>query len=147
MAFHQPKNQRIWSTGSQDMINFALYVIFGVTIIESTLVNSNKKNRVYAPEWGVMGACNWSTTSFFDFWQTRQLATVVQLQSVAVQSTCQSLHQFPTGLWNTTYTAHLHLGITASKGRGGWPHCWTKQSCHLTTCAKSSIPLNGGLEK
>ena len=42
LAFYLSKNQRIWSTGAQDMIDFALYVIFGVTIIESTLVNSNK---------------------------------------------------------------------------------------------------------
>ena len=42
LAFYLPKNQRIWSTEAQDMINFALYVIFEVTIIESTLVNPNK---------------------------------------------------------------------------------------------------------
>ena len=50
-------------------------------------------------------SCNWSTTDLFDFWQTGQLATAVQLQSVAVQSSCQSLHQLPTGLQNTTSEA------------------------------------------
>ena len=49
--------------------------------------------------------CNRSTTSLFDFQQTGQLATAVQLQSVAVQSSCQSLYQLPTGLQNTNYRA------------------------------------------
>ena len=48
-------------------------------------------------------SCNQSTTSFFDFWQIGQLATAVQLWSVVIQSSCQSLHQLPTGLQNTNW--------------------------------------------
>ena len=43
---------------------------------------------------------NWATGNWTDH-NWLQLATAVQLQSVAVQSSCQSLYQLPTGLQNT----------------------------------------------
>ena len=43
---------------------------------------------------------NWATGNWTDH-NWLQLATTVQLQSVVVQSSCQSLHQLPTGLQNT----------------------------------------------
>ena len=43
---------------------------------------------------------NWATGNWTDHnWS--QLETAVQLWSVAAQSSCQSLHQLPTGLQNT----------------------------------------------
>ena len=51
--------------------------------------------------WSFWFLANWATGNWTDHnWS--QLATAVRLWSVAVQSSCQSLHQLPTGLRNTT---------------------------------------------
>ena len=56
---------------------------------------------------------HWATGNWTDH-NWLQLATAVQLQSVAVQSSCQSLYQLPTGLQNTNRTGPISTPVPPS---------------------------------
>ena len=83
---------------------------------------------------------NWATGNWTDH-NWLQLATAVQLWSVAVQSSCQSLYQLPTGLWNTTFPSERKKWETNSEPQ--LEVMWKGTPCLEKTWRRKSFANSG----